>query len=262
MILPVNSITPCPDNVRSNEFENTDAFNELKEDIESNGLINPITVRKTCQGYEVVAGSRRFRAAVALGLDSIECNVVDVDDEGAFLMALAENMHRQPMAYADRCRAIARCFEMCERDTKEVARRVCMSGKTIRRYLTIAGLDPELLLRLDAKGDERLTLEKAYRVAKGEDTLDDSDVDDDKNDDFNANRPDTGPNAAAPSPERPAKRQFNLDQNDNGDDDGEQKKRKKSIKSEPWIYDHNNKPVSIPEDIQNKVYSMVRSAAC
>ena len=58
---------------------NPDALFELAQSIRENGLIQPITVRKSDQGYEIVAGERRYRAMILAGFTSVLCRIIEAD---------------------------------------------------------------------------------------------------------------------------------------------------------------------------------------
>ena len=70
---------------------------ELAESIKANGVIQPVTVRRTPTGYELVVGERRLRAAVKAGLETIPAIVRDVDDDALLPLALVENVQREDL---------------------------------------------------------------------------------------------------------------------------------------------------------------------
>lgn len=83
-------------NVRN---EKDDSILELMESIEKNGLIQPIAVRKTSKGYEVIAGHRRLEAVKRLGEPFIECTIIeDCDDQSRYLLQVEENIQRKQMS--------------------------------------------------------------------------------------------------------------------------------------------------------------------
>ena len=81
-------------------FECDAEISELADSIEKQGLINPILVRKTDEGYEVIAGHRRFEAVKRLGLPYIECNIVEdeLSEKEIILTQIAENVQRKNMS--------------------------------------------------------------------------------------------------------------------------------------------------------------------
>ena len=69
-------------------------LSELAESIRTNGLIQPVTVRPNSNGFEIVAGARRFRAAQLAELFSLPARIVDIDDAQALEWQLVENSQR------------------------------------------------------------------------------------------------------------------------------------------------------------------------
>ena len=72
-----------------------EGLSELADSIRSQGLIQPIVVRKTANRFELIAGERRWRAAQIAGLDNIPAVIKEVNNESAAAMALIENLQRE-----------------------------------------------------------------------------------------------------------------------------------------------------------------------
>ncbi|HZW85293.1 MAG TPA: ParB/RepB/Spo0J family partition protein, partial [Nitrososphaerales archaeon] len=70
---------------------------ELEGSIERHGLLQPLIVRSSEEGYEVIAGNRRLAAVRSLGLKSVPAVVVEADDRSAFEMSLVENIQRKTL---------------------------------------------------------------------------------------------------------------------------------------------------------------------
>jgi len=83
----------------------------LKASISEKGLLQPIVVRPTDSGFEVVAGNRRFKACKALGLRKILSRVMDLDDKEAYEVALMENLQRQSLNFVEEATAFSRYVE-------------------------------------------------------------------------------------------------------------------------------------------------------
>lgn len=81
-----------PGQLRLTQKSNSDVSG-LAESIRYNGLLNPITVRRSGSGYEIICGSRRYRAALVAGIRKIPCLLLDVDDRTVATMRLTENIH-------------------------------------------------------------------------------------------------------------------------------------------------------------------------
>ncbi len=97
-LIPINSLIP-------NRFQpritfNEEAIKELAESIKKNGILQPILVRttKNTQGYEIIAGERRFRAAKLVGLEQVPVIVKEISDQEALEIALIENIQREDLS--------------------------------------------------------------------------------------------------------------------------------------------------------------------
>ena len=93
--LKINDISPNNGQPRKNF--NDDALNELASSIEENGVIQPIIVQRKGEGYRIVAGERRWRAARIAGLSVIPAIVRDLSDKETMAQALIENIQREDL---------------------------------------------------------------------------------------------------------------------------------------------------------------------
>ena len=91
--LSVNELRPNPYQPRTVFDE--DALNELAESIKENGVIQPIIVKKSIKGYDVIAGERRLRASKIAGLKTIPAIIRQLSDEKMAEIALLENLQRE-----------------------------------------------------------------------------------------------------------------------------------------------------------------------
>lgn len=95
LVVPVDEIRPNPDQPRRS-FDHA-ALEELAASISQLGVLQPLLVRPTAEGFELVAGERRLRAAKQAGLGSVPVVVVETDREGSLERALVENLHREDL---------------------------------------------------------------------------------------------------------------------------------------------------------------------
>lgn len=102
--IPTEKIRRSPFHVRGVSWSASD----LADNIEEQGLIQPILVRPVNGEYEVVAGLRRFTAAKELGWDSVPCRVLEMDDDEAMMAMLSENEFREDVDEEERAKLIAR----------------------------------------------------------------------------------------------------------------------------------------------------------
>lgn len=105
-MLPMSSIRPNPYQPR-HVFDET-ALEELKESLRTSGLLQPVIVRNAGDGYELIAGERRWRAAERLGWREIGAVIRDVDDRTLLTLALVENLQRDALSPIDEARGYQR----------------------------------------------------------------------------------------------------------------------------------------------------------
>ena len=135
-----------------------DSSKELMASIKAIGMINPITVKKTSDGYEVIAGDRRYGAALSLGMETIPCNVIDADAEA---IALAENVVRENMHPADEVRAFGQLVAS-GLTTKQIANKFGVKELLVKQRAALGNLCDEVLDlwradKLDLDGAKLLT---------------------------------------------------------------------------------------------------------
>ena len=87
------------------EFERSD-ISSLADSISQNGILQPLTVRKIGDTYELIAGERRLRAAKLCGYTAVPCIVLDISDRNSAILALVENIQRQDLSFFDEAIAI------------------------------------------------------------------------------------------------------------------------------------------------------------
>lgn len=141
-------------------------INELANDIRTNGLINPLTVRKLGDKYEIIAGQRRFLASKLLRKESVACSIVDVDSQKAEEMSLVENVQRVQMTFADKVKTYSRLYSVYNKDITKVVNAVSVSKITIAKYLKLAELPDAIIELLDSNGEEKLTIDVAVELTK------------------------------------------------------------------------------------------------
>ena len=95
--LPVEQIAPNPHQPRR-EFA-PGPLAELAESIRRHGIIQPLSVRRRDDGWELIAGERRLRAAKLAGLQTVPCLEMQVDKQDSAILALIENIQRRDLHY-------------------------------------------------------------------------------------------------------------------------------------------------------------------
>jgi ParB family chromosome partitioning protein len=121
------------------------ALKDLARSMKEEGLIQPITVRKVGNAYELVVGERRLRAAQMLGWPTIDARVIDISDEDAAIKGLIENLQRADLTPIEEARGYKQLVEAPYNMTQEaIAQRVGMSQTCIARSLALLDLPPEI----------------------------------------------------------------------------------------------------------------------
>jgi ParB family transcriptional regulator, chromosome partitioning protein len=151
------------------------ALYELAESIKSQGIMQPILVRKLAKGanegkYEIIAGERRFRAAKLAGLDSVPVLVRDVPDESAAAMALIENIQREdlnPLEEAHGLQRLVKEFGLTHEQAAQAVGRSRSAASNLLRLLNLTDQVQAMLMAGDLEmGHARalLALERAAQV--------------------------------------------------------------------------------------------------
>lgn len=136
--IAVESILPNPYQPRKKFDE--DKLQELAQSIEQNGILQPLTVRKAKNGYELIAGERRLRASKIVGLATVPCIVCDYDDTQSAVFAVLENLQRKDLNFFEEAEGIALLINSMGLTQEEVAKRLGKSQPAIANKLRILKL--------------------------------------------------------------------------------------------------------------------------
>ena len=120
-----------------------EALRELAESIRRYGILQPLTVRRSDGGYELIAGERRLRAAKLAGLRTVPCLVRRSDEEDSSLLALIENLQRRDLHYLEEATAIARLIEIYGLSQEQAAERLGKSQSAVANKLRLLRLSPQ-----------------------------------------------------------------------------------------------------------------------
>ena len=145
------------DEVRPNPYQprkvfNEEALNELAQSISEYGVIQPIIVKKSIKGYELIAGERRTRAAKIAGLKTIPAIIKDFDDNEMMEIALIENIQRENLNPIEEALSFQNIIRLRNFTQEEVAEKFGKSRSYITNILGLLRL-PKLTTELVSKGE-------------------------------------------------------------------------------------------------------------
>lgn len=142
---------------------------DLEESIKSKGVIVPLIVRKTKGKYEIVAGQRRYTAAVNLGLKKVPCDVRDLTDDQVLIYSLVENEQRTNPDPIARAKAIKKLTDDYSFTIGKVGKELGVPERTIYDWLTplklIDTLQKKMSSAPDAKDQTNLSFSKGREIA-------------------------------------------------------------------------------------------------
>ncbi|TKB97220.1 ParB/RepB/Spo0J family partition protein [Pedobacter cryotolerans] len=125
------------------EFDQV-ALNELSESIKVQGLIQPITVRKHGNKYQLISGERRLRASKLAGLTQIPAYVRTADDQQMLEMALIENIQRENLNAIEVALSFQMMIDECNLKPEQLGERVGKNRTTVSNYLRLLKLPPAI----------------------------------------------------------------------------------------------------------------------
>ena len=140
--LPAEKLIPNPRQPRKTFSK--EELDGLSRSITSNGLLQPISVRRTSGGkYEIIAGERRWRACIQAGIRQIPCLVQECSDAQSAVLAILENLQRQDLQVFEEAEGIRRLMEDWGVTQEEAARRLGKSQSAIANKLRLLRLTSE-----------------------------------------------------------------------------------------------------------------------
>lgn len=142
LFLDINDIKPNSKQPRKNFPE--DKIEELAKSIETHGIIQPIMVRPSGEGYEIVAGERRWRAARKASLKQVPCIIRELSEEQNMLVAIIENMQREDLNPMEEAEALNQMITTYGMTQEEVSKSVGKSRPYITNALRLLKLPPEI----------------------------------------------------------------------------------------------------------------------
>ena len=177
--IDLESISPNPDQPR--KYFNEDAQRELQESIKVHGILQPLILAKRGDGYIIVAGERRYRAAKAVGMATVPALVKRIDDSLMREISLIENLQREDLNPIEEAEAIDELIRLNGYTQEKLAQRIGKARSSVTSILRLLGLDDEVkeLVRqnrlsagharaLAAVANREAQVDFAFRAADGE----------------------------------------------------------------------------------------------
>ncbi|MDD5617603.1 MAG: ParB/RepB/Spo0J family partition protein [Candidatus Omnitrophica bacterium] len=135
--------------VKAGKFQPREEFDsqkleELISSVKEKGVLQPILVRKSESGFEIIAGERRFRAAKALNLDKIPALIKDVKDEDALVISLMENIQREGLNPIEEAHAFQQLIDKFNFSQDSIAKALGKDKATISNILRLLKLPSDI----------------------------------------------------------------------------------------------------------------------
>src|SRR5215471_12247336 len=117
---------------------------ELAQSIKANGLIQPILVRRLGDGFQLIAGERRWRAAQLAGIHKVPCIIKDASDDNVLELSLIENLQREDLNPIEEAVAYKRLLETLGMTQDQIAQRIGKDRSSVANSLRLLKLPPEV----------------------------------------------------------------------------------------------------------------------
>ena len=148
--LPISAIVPNPNQPR--QIFNEAELEELAHSIAQLGILQPLSVRRTAAGWELIAGERRLRAAQRAGLSTVPCLPVETDEDTSALLALVENIQRKDLDVWEEAAALKQLIDRFHLSQEDAARKVGKSQSAVANKLRLLKLPEDVIAELRRAG--------------------------------------------------------------------------------------------------------------
>ena len=137
------------DEIRTNPYQprknfDAEALNDLAASIKEHGVFQPILVRKSLSGYELIAGERRLRASKLIGNKTIPAVIVEIDDKEMMEISLLENIQREDLSPIEEAQAYNKLIKKFNYTQEDLAKRIGKSRANITNMLRLLNLPKEV----------------------------------------------------------------------------------------------------------------------
>ena len=140
--IPLNEIRPNPYQPRKH-FDQ-EKLNELAQSIKEHGIFQPIILKASIQGYEIVAGERRYRAAGIVGLETVPAIIVEFSDQQMMEIALLENIQSEDLIPIEEAHAYSAMMNKLNLTQEELSKRVGKSRTHIANTVRLLKMNSQL----------------------------------------------------------------------------------------------------------------------
>ncbi len=150
IFIPAKNIRPNPAQPR--KCFTREALEELAESIRRHGILQPLSVRRQGNTYELIAGERRLRAAALADLTDVPCIIMNMDDRESGTAALVENIQRQALDFVEEAWGISHLMSEHAMSQEQVARLLGKSQSAVANKLRLLRHSPQVLEALRSAG--------------------------------------------------------------------------------------------------------------
>lgn len=148
--IDIDMIIPNPNQPRK-VFQDNE-ISALAESIMQNGILQPLSVRRCGESFELIAGERRLKAAKMCGFTVVPCIIHEISDRNSAILALVENIQRQDLSFFDEAAAIEKLITYYGMTQEDAASKLGKAQSTIANKLRLLRLTPEereLIVKFD-----------------------------------------------------------------------------------------------------------------
>ena len=162
-IIDLNLSDLRPNPYQPRKVFDEDALKELADSIKEHGVFQPIIVKKSIKGYDIIAGERRFRASKMAGLEKIPAIIRDFTDEQMMEIALLENLQRENLSVIEEALAYKSMIEHLNLTQDDLSKKVGKSRSYVTNILGLLRLPGEVQQMVS---DGRITMGHARALSK------------------------------------------------------------------------------------------------
>lgn len=143
VFLPARGICPNPEQPR--RVFDEEGLEELAASIREHGILQPLSVRRVGNRYELIAGERRLRAAQKAGLTEIPCIVMNLEEGESGVVALVENLQRKDLDFVEEALGLSRLIQLRGLSQEQAARLIGKSQSAVANKLRLLRHSPQVL---------------------------------------------------------------------------------------------------------------------